>query len=229
MFEIKRFLKTLSVFIAISLAMIPFSDGVPFDAVKLVMMPFYYEEKQLVIMAFLYNTALFIISFIIIANEIGTRFSMNDYVLTRISKTKTGIKNLIWSFKTASSLSAAKIIADLIFSRSQSLKDIFNIDFWLGSLSFLLTILIWNNIIIILKSVHIRDKSIMFVSLAMGIVTQAFSLKLPVLGILNMVPATFEVSPLIWISAKIVTVLLLSIAVLVSFEKYESLGEIKND
>ena len=229
MFEIKRFLKNLIVFIAISLAMIPFSDGVPFDAVKLVMMPFYYEEKQLVIMAFLYNTALFIISFIIIANEIGTRFSMNDYVLTRISKRKTGIKNLTWSFKTAFSLSAAKIIADLIFSRSQSLKDIFNIDFWFWSLSFLLTILIWNNIIIILKSVHIRDKSIMFVSLAMGIVTQAFSLRLPVLGILNMVPATFEVSPLIWISAKIVTVLLLSIAVLVSFEKYESLGEIKND
>lgn len=209
--------------------MIPFADGVPFDAVKVVMLPFNYEEGQLFIMAFLYNTAIFIISFVILANDTGKRFSMNDYVLTRVSRRKTGIKNLTWCFKTAISLSGAKIIADLLFSNSHTFKDVLNEDFWFWSLSFFLTALIWNESVLILKSLHVKEKNIMFSSLAVCIVAQAVSLRLPPLGLINMVPATFESLPLTWILAKVIAVLILSFTVVLLFEKYESVGEIKND
>lgn len=158
--------------------------------------------------------------------EVTEQFSVANYMLTRTTRSQVYRQLLKCSIRNTLVVFLCKMIADVVFSQMDGMKNVTNAI--VVALSTLVTLFIWNLVIYLLFQMHIKEKWVYFIMVLGVILLQYTSAYLPICSIFVFgSPAIFE-APIFWICVKAVCVVLLLTINFKTYNKYEHLGMVED-
>jgi len=158
--------------------------------------------------------------------EITEQFSVGNYLLTRTTRNQGYRYLLKRSIRNTITVFFCKMIADVVFSHMDGIKNVTNAI--VAAISTLLTLFIWNFVIYLLFQMHMKEKWVYFIMVLGVILMQYTSAYLPFCSVFVFgSPAIFE-TPMLWICVKAVCAALLLEINFKTYNKYEHLGMVED-
>lgn len=191
----------------------------PFYAVETILIPFDYQTHKINYYCFMLNIILTLLFVSEIVKLVDEQFQMQDFLFTRTVKKKAILRSLLMVNRKIILLFLLKFMIDILFSQANKMIN-FDRFLWLSA-STIMNVILWVLFAYLLRLKAVPVKMIIMILMVSNMILLLLSDKIRLISVFIISSSHFFTNPVLFLSAKIIIIFLISICIGMSVKNYE--------